>query len=73
MPFRLLGGGIAFTVVLLGAKRADIIAVKDVPVIDIFSTGVIIACGYYAFVEGWKQFKGNRRPGPGEKTEGNER
>lgn len=64
LPFRLLGGGIAFTVVLLVAKRAQIIPVRDIPVIELFSTGVVLSAAYYGFAEGWKQFRGFHRPGP---------
>ena len=72
-PFRLLGGGIAFTVVLLAAKRADIVPVRDVPAIEIFATGVVLSAGYYAFAEGWKYLRGYLRPGTGDTPERNDR
>ena len=47
-PFRLLAGGIAVTVVMLAAKRADLLWVADVPVKNIFATGAVLAAGYHA-------------------------
>lgn len=60
-PFRLLGGGIAFTVTLLAAKRAGVIPVRDVPVIEIFATGALLAAAYHAIDEGWRALR--RRSG----------
>lgn len=47
-PFRLLGGGAAFTVAMLSAKRAEVLWVNDVPVINIFTAGAILAAVYNA-------------------------
>jgi hypothetical protein len=46
-PFRLLAGGVAVTLVMLAAKRADLLWVADVPVKDIFATGAALAAGYH--------------------------
>jgi hypothetical protein len=46
-PFRLLAGGMAVTVVMLAAKRADLLWVADVPVKNIFATGAVLAAGYH--------------------------
>jgi hypothetical protein len=46
-PFRLLAGGIAVTVVMLAAKRADLLWVADVPVKNIFATGAALAAFYH--------------------------
>ena len=48
-PFRLLGGGIAVTVVMLGARKAGLLWVEDVPVGEIFATGAALAALYHAF------------------------
>ncbi len=56
-PFRLLGGGIAFTALLLAAKRAEIIPVRDVPVIEIFATGALLSAAYHAIGEGWRALR----------------
>jgi len=47
-PFRLLGGGIAVTVVMLAAKRADLFWLSDIPVKNIFSAGALLAAAYHA-------------------------
>ena len=62
MPFRLLGGGIAFTVTLLAAKRAGVMPVRDIPAIEIFATGAVLSAGYYAVLEGWRMFRGASGP-----------
>lgn len=72
-PFRLLGGGIAFTVALLAAKRAGIVPVRDIPAVEIFMTGVVLSACYHAFVEGWKYLRGNLRPGTEDTPERNDR
>jgi hypothetical protein len=47
-PFRLLAGGIAVTLVMLAARRADLLWVADVPVKNIFATGAVLAAAYHA-------------------------
>lgn len=59
-PFRLLGGGITFTAALLAAKRAGIIPLRDVPVIEIFATGALLSAAYYGIDEGWKALRRGR-------------
>lgn len=60
-PFRLIGGGIAFTAVLLAAKRAGIIPVRDVPVIEIFATGALLSAAYHGIDEGWRALRSRAR------------
>jgi hypothetical protein len=73
LPFRLLGGGIAFTVALLAARWADFAPVRDVPVMDIFFTGAILSAGYHATVEGWRHRRGNPAPDGGDTPERRDR
>lgn len=52
IPFRFLGGGIAFTTILLMSKKLGLAPVRDVPVLDIFMTGGLLSLGYYGFLGG---------------------
>lgn len=59
-PYRLLGGGIAFTVVLLAARRAGLVPVRDIPVAEIFATGTVLAAAYHATADAWRARAGGR-------------
>jgi hypothetical protein len=54
LPFRFLAGGIAFTTVLLTAKKTGMAPVRDIPVMDLFMTGGIMSLCYYGFLEGFR-------------------
>jgi hypothetical protein len=68
-PFRLLGGGIAVTVVMLAAKRADLLWVADVPVKNIFATGAALAAIYHAVRDTRLHRWGDPRPAEGDEKE----
>jgi hypothetical protein len=63
-PYRLLGGAIAFSAVLLTAKRSGFIPLRDVPVIEIFAAGAVLSAGYHAAGDAWRSIR--RRAGADE-------
>ena len=71
-PYRLLGGGIAFTVVLLAAKRLGLFPVRDVPVVEIFAAGAVLSAGYHAIVDVWRILRGAAGRAPMDTTERSE-
>lgn len=68
-PFRLLAGGIAVTVVMLAAKRADLLWVADIPVKNIFATGAALAAFYHAVRDTRLGRWANPRPAQNERKE----
>jgi hypothetical protein len=67
-PFRLLAGGVAVTLVMLAAKRADLLWVADVPVKNIFATGAALAAGYHLIRDTRLRRWGARRPAEADRT-----
>ncbi|HLB00366.1 MAG TPA: hypothetical protein VJO14_03180 [Bacteroidota bacterium] len=67
LPFRFLGGGIAFTTILLASKKAGLVPVNVIPVVHIFMTGGILSVSYYGFLEGFRGLKG--QGGHGDRTD----
>ena len=61
LPYRFIGGGMAFTVILLAAKKMGIIPINDIPVSDLFMTGGILSVSFYGAREGWKFYRGTTR------------
>lgn len=57
MPFRLMGGAVGFTVAMLGAKRLDLIDLRDIPVVEIFATGALLAAAFHAAVPATRRLR----------------
>jgi len=72
-PFRFMSGGIAFTTVLLVSKKMGWAPVRDIPVLDLFMTGGILAVCYYGFVGGVRGFRAGRASGVGHRGNTNSR